>query len=160
MPPISSACAITFSSVPYCASHFAAVFGPTLATPGTLSIESPVSVSRSSSWSARTPNFAATPASSSISLLMVLTSATRDVTSCARSLSPVEIKESMPDASPRRTSVPSTGLRAKERRTLAVLMALEKAAKLEAARKAPARAPSRRRTMRGREVPAPFLAQG
>ena len=37
------------SSVPYCASHLAAVLGPTLATPGTLSMASPVSVSRSSS---------------------------------------------------------------------------------------------------------------
>ena len=29
---------MTLSSVPYCASHFAAVFGPTFGTPGMLSI--------------------------------------------------------------------------------------------------------------------------
>src|SRR5205823_3194015 len=46
-PPISLACARTFSSVPYCASHFAAVFGPTFGTPGMLSMLSPVNVSRS-----------------------------------------------------------------------------------------------------------------
>src|SRR6266571_2815698 len=43
-PPISGACRTTSSSEPYSASHFAAVFGPTLSTPGTLSTESPTSV--------------------------------------------------------------------------------------------------------------------
>ena len=38
-----------------------------------------------------TPNLAKTPASSNDSLLMVLTRPTSGVTSCARSLSPVEI---------------------------------------------------------------------
>jgi DNA topoisomerase-1 len=57
---------------------------------------------------------------------------------------------------PRRSRVPVMGLRAHERRTLAVLLALEKgAAKAEAARKD---APPRRRTMRGRDVPAAWLA--
>ena len=43
-PAISPACATTSSSVPYCDSHFTAVFGPTFSTPGTLSTESPISV--------------------------------------------------------------------------------------------------------------------
>ena len=47
-PPISLACAMTVSRFPYCASHFAAVFGPTFGTPGTLSTLSPVSVNKSS----------------------------------------------------------------------------------------------------------------
>ena len=43
-PLISAARAITPSSEPYCCSHFTAVFGPTLSTPGTLSTASPTSV--------------------------------------------------------------------------------------------------------------------
>ena len=42
-PLIFGAAAITPSSEPYSAIHFAAVFGPTLATPGTLSTVSPIS---------------------------------------------------------------------------------------------------------------------
>jgi hypothetical protein len=42
-PGISPACAITWSSEPYCWIHLAAVFGPTFSTPGTLSTASPVS---------------------------------------------------------------------------------------------------------------------
>ena len=53
-----------------------------------------------------TPNFASTPASSSVSLLMVLISETAGVTSCARSLSPVEITTRCPLAAPTRASVP------------------------------------------------------
>jgi len=56
---------------------------------------------------------------------------------------------------PRRSRVAVSGLRASERHTLAVLLALEKAAKAEAARK---RATPRRRTARGREVPSAWLA--
>ena len=107
-PGISPACAMMLSSDPYCASHFAAVFGPTFGTPGTLSTVSPVSVSRSSTWSARTLNFASTPASSSVSLLIVFTHRMRAVTSCARSLSPVDITVSMPAAAACDASVPMT----------------------------------------------------
>jgi DNA topoisomerase-1 len=61
---------------------------------------------------------------------------------------------------PRRSRVTASGLRAHERRTLAVLVALEKAAKTEAVAKEAARKRSpRRRTMGGREVPAAFVAQ-
>ena len=42
-PPMAAALAITPSSVPYCVIHFAAVFGPTFSTPGTLSMLSPTS---------------------------------------------------------------------------------------------------------------------
>jgi len=43
-PLIRAAAAITPSRLPYSAIHFAAVFGPTLSTPGTLSTASPISV--------------------------------------------------------------------------------------------------------------------
>ena len=60
---------------------------------------------------------------------------------------------------PRRSRVAAAGLRAHERRTLAVLVALETAAKGESAAKDATRArPARRRTMRGHEVPAAFVA--
>ncbi len=55
-----------------------------------------------------TPNLAITPSRSSSSLLMVLTSVTRSVTSWARSLSPVEITTFMPRASAACASVPIT----------------------------------------------------
>ena len=86
------------SSEPYCASHFAAVLGPTLATPGMLSTVSPMRVSKSRIWSGRTSNFASTPASSNVSLLIVLTIRMRDVTSCVRSLSDDEMIVSIPAA--------------------------------------------------------------
>ncbi len=96
------------SSEPYCASHFAAVFGPTFGTPGTLSTASPVSARRSSTWSGRTPNFATTPSGSSVSLLIVLTHVTPGSTNCARSLSEVEISVSMPARFAALASVPIT----------------------------------------------------
>ena len=99
---------MTLSSVPYCASHFAAVFGPTFATPGTLSTASPVSVRRSSIWSGRTSNFASTPASSNVSLLIVLTILMRGRTSCVRSLSDDEMTVSMPASAACCASVPMT----------------------------------------------------
>jgi hypothetical protein len=107
-PEISPARSITASSVPYCASHLAAVFGPTFGTPGTLSTASPVSASRSSTWSARTPNLASTPASSRLSLVIVLTRRMPGRTSWARSLSPVEMTQSMPAATACVASVPIT----------------------------------------------------
>src|SRR2546422_725702 len=55
-----------------------------------------------------TPNFALTPAGSRRSFDMVLTRVTRSVTSCARSLSPVEITQRRPRFSPSRASVPMT----------------------------------------------------
>ncbi len=56
-----------------------------------------------------TPNLAFTPARSSFSLDIVFTHSTLSLTSCVRSLSPVEITESHPWAcSAWRTSVPIT----------------------------------------------------
>ncbi len=56
-----------------------------------------------------TPNFAFTPAGSSFSFDIVFTHSTRSLTSCVRSLSPVEITESQPCVpSAWRTSVPIT----------------------------------------------------
>ena len=55
-----------------------------------------------------TPNFAFTPAGSSLSPDIVFTHSTRSLTSWVRSLSPVEITESMPFRSASRTSVPMT----------------------------------------------------
>jgi len=58
-----------------------------------------------------------------------------------------------------RSRVTAAGLRANERRTLAMLVALEKDGKVEAAAGAAVRKrPPRRRIMRGREVPSAFLA--
>jgi DNA topoisomerase-1 len=59
---------------------------------------------------------------------------------------------------PRRTRLPAKGLRAHERRTLAVLIALEKAAKAAASKTTAAKRAARPRRMNGREVPAAFLA--
>ena len=56
--------------------------------------------------SGRTPNLASTPASSSVSFVIVLTSVTSGVTSCARSLSPVETTTRWPLAAATRASVP------------------------------------------------------
>ena len=108
LPPMRSAAAITASSVPCSPSHFAAVFGPHLSTPGTLSTVSPISASRSTIWSGRTPNFANTAASSSTLPVIVLTSVMPGRTSCAKSLSPVEIVTSMPAACACTASVPIT----------------------------------------------------
>jgi len=55
-----------------------------------------------------TPNLASTPASSSTSLVIVLIRRTWGVTSCARSLSPVETTACMPAASACRVKVPIT----------------------------------------------------
>ena len=55
-----------------------------------------------------TPNLASTPASSSRSLLIVLTSVICGETSCAMSLSPVEITTRWPAASAWRAKVPIT----------------------------------------------------
>jgi len=44
-PLIAGAAAMTPSSEPCSVIHFAAVFGPTLSTPGMLSTESPISAS-------------------------------------------------------------------------------------------------------------------
>ena len=108
MPPIFSAFAITESIVPYSASHFAAVFGPHLSTPGMLSTLSPISDSRSITWSGRTPNFSITPASSSTLPVMVLVSVMPGRTSWAKSLSPVEMVTGMPAACACSASVPIT----------------------------------------------------
>ena len=59
---------MTLSRLPYSDSHFAAVFGPHFSTPGMLSTLSPISASRSTIWSARTPNFAMTASSSAMRL--------------------------------------------------------------------------------------------
>ena len=44
LPLMSPALAMTLSKLSYCSSHFTAVFGPTLSTPGTLSTLSPIRV--------------------------------------------------------------------------------------------------------------------
>ena len=115
LPLIAAALAITPSRLPYSASHLAAVFGPHLSTPGTLSMASPISASRSTIWPARTPNLSITAASESMRLpLMVLTSATDPApaagcrTSWAKSLSPVEMVTSRPCAAACSASVPIT----------------------------------------------------
>ncbi len=109
LPPMLPALAITPSRVSYSASHFAAVFGPHLGTPGMLSTLSPISARKSMIWSARTPNFSTTAASeSSLPPLMVLTSATPGRTSWAKSLSLVEMVTSMPARAPCTASVPIT----------------------------------------------------
>mmetsp|Transcript_43177 Transcript_43177/g.139405 ORF Transcript_43177/g.139405 Transcript_43177/m.139405 type:complete len:297 (-) Transcript_43177:282-1172(-) len=66
---IDGAAARTASSVPCSPSSFAAVFWPTPGTPGTLSLASPTSASRSTSWSGRTPCLACTAAASSSTFL-------------------------------------------------------------------------------------------
>ena len=53
-----------------------------------------------------TPNFASTPAASSVSLFIVLISVTLSSTSCAMSLSPVETTVFQPAAVAARASVP------------------------------------------------------
>ncbi len=108
LPPIAAALAITFSSVPYSASHLAAVFGPHLSTPGMLSTLSPVRARKSAICSGLTPNFSTTPALSVTELLIVLTSRTCASTSWAKSLSPVEISTCMPAAAACRARVPMT----------------------------------------------------
>ena len=55
-----------------------------------------------------TPNLSITPCTSSDSRLMVFTSATRSFTSCARSLSPVEMMTRQPASPATRASVPIT----------------------------------------------------
>ena len=55
-----------------------------------------------------TPNFSLTPCGESFSLDIVLTHSTRSLTSWVKSLSPVEMTESQPRVSARRTSVPIT----------------------------------------------------
>ncbi len=58
--------------------------------------------------SGQTSNFAFTPLRSSVVLLMVFTSVISALTSCAMSLSPVEISTGWPCAAARRASVPMT----------------------------------------------------
>ncbi|MCW0423687.1 hypothetical protein NB713_001630 [Xanthomonas sacchari] len=109
LPLMLSAWAITPSSEPYSASHLAAVLGPHFSTPGTLSMASPISASRSTIWCGQTPNFSITAASESMRLpLMVLTSCTPGRTSWAKSLSPVEMVTSRPSPAPCRARVPIT----------------------------------------------------
>ena len=55
-----------------------------------------------------TPNLLTTPASSSTSPLMVLTSVTWLLTNCARSLSPVDTTVCTPRSAARQASVPIT----------------------------------------------------
>ena len=108
LPAISLALAITPSRVPYAFNHLAAVLGPHFGIPGTLSTLSPVSARKSMILSGGTPNFSSTPAGVSVVSLMVFTSVTLSVTSCAKSLSPVEISTDSPDASACFASVPMT----------------------------------------------------
>ncbi len=112
-PPIRSAAAITPSSEPCSSSHLTAVLGPTFGTPGTLSTASPTSVSQSTIRSGGTPNFAITPSRSigsgaSPLRVIVSTSVTWPLTSCARSLSPVATIVRMPRRHACSVSVPIT----------------------------------------------------
>ena len=86
LPLISSACCRMASSEPYSFSHLAAVLGPTLSTPGTLSTASPVSVRKSMICPGSTPNLSRTPAASitvggTPSRVIVLTSTVSSSTS-------------------------------------------------------------------------------
>ena len=86
-PGSSSAWAITSARVPYCWSHFAAVFGPTPGTPGTLSTESPTSAWKSMTCSGRTPQSFTSASASSSSCLRRLRIFTRRDRHWRRSLS-------------------------------------------------------------------------
>jgi len=59
---------------------------------------------------------------------------------------------------PRRSRLPVVGLRANERRTLGVLLALERAARAKVRADTAARRVRTRRTMRGVRVPDAFMA--
>ena len=104
---------MTSSSDPYWVIHLAAVLGPTLSTPGTLSTVSPVRLRKSTMRSGGTPKRSTTPAASrgtagEPSRVMVLTRTVSSATSCARSLSPVETTVFMPARRACATSVPMT----------------------------------------------------
>ena len=87
-----SAAAITPSSEPCSAIHFAAVFGPDLVDAGHVvdRVADRASGNRRYDRAARRTSLSP-PSTSSRSLLIVLISVTRSSTSCARSLSPVEM---------------------------------------------------------------------
>ena len=107
-PLMASAFSTMPSAVPYSLSHLAAVLAPTFGTPGMLSDESPTSASQSMICSGNTSNFSLTPSRSSTAPVIVLTIVTRSLTSCAMSLSPVDIRTSIPAAAACRLSVPIT----------------------------------------------------
>ena len=97
-PLISPARATSASSEPYSSSHLAAVLGPTLVTPGTLSTASPTSVWKSIMSCGGTPNSLVTPATSRRLPFMVSMMVTCSFTSWLRSLSPLETMTCMPCA--------------------------------------------------------------
>ena len=99
-PPSSSAWAMMLSSVPYCCSHLAAVFGPHPGTPGTLSTESPTIAWKSTTWCGSTPQSAFSPMASSVAPLRRLTIVTQSASSCRQSLSLVHRRTFSPRAAP------------------------------------------------------------
>ena len=105
-------CARRFSIVPYFFINGSAVFGPTPATPGTLSDWSPIRPSISMTCSGGTPNFSMTPDSSTISSSFPpfpgRYNLTVGETSCMKSLSLVTRNVSTFSFSARLASVPIT----------------------------------------------------
>ena len=121
-PPTSSAWATKLSSVPNCCSHFVAVFGPTPGTPGTLSVASPTSDWKSTTWAGVTPQSFSSPAASSRSFFRKLRIVTRSDRSCRQSLSLVQRNTARSRAAPSDANVaitssasnpstPTTGMR-------------------------------------------------
>ena len=107
-PEISSACSITPAKLEYCCSHFTAVFGPTVGTPGILSEASPDKVKKSTICSGGNPNFSITPDRSVNLFFMVSSRVILSETSCVKSLSPVAIRMFIPLCSASLARVPIT----------------------------------------------------
>ena len=107
-PLISPARAMSASSEPYSPSHLAAVLGPTLGTPGTLSTASPTRAWKSIIRSGGTPNSAVTPATSRFLPFMVSMMVMRSFTSWLRSLSPLEMTTCTPCRAAMQARVPIT----------------------------------------------------
>ena len=107
-PLMAPALATSASSEPYSMSHLAAVLGPTLGTPGTLSTASPTRVWKSTISAGGTPNSAVTPATSRRLPFMVSMMVMRSSTSWLRSLSPLDITTRKPWAAAVLASVPMT----------------------------------------------------
>ena len=98
MPLISPAPASTPSSEPNLLISSAAVLGPMPATPGTLSMLSPISASTSPTSSGGTPNFSRTSSTPSRRFFMVSSTETSPSQSCIRSLSDEQITTCIPAA--------------------------------------------------------------
>ena len=84
---ISPARASSVSRSPYSPISCAAVLTPMPGTPGTLSVESPISACTSITFSGGTPNFSITSAMPILLSFIVSYMSTQSLTSCIRSLS-------------------------------------------------------------------------